>query len=153
MSFHMNGQDLGLAFDMSTESNYVGMDDEWFESSPYNIIKAVGDFGVAGEYYGQKVVEPGSIYVWRIKLVKTKKTSGEKQKGMGFPYVGIGAFETDQKYLFCGKRRMLSPGEKSYGEKFNKDGSVMIMTLNTKNWTLSYNINNKDYGVAFKYID
>eukprot|EP01084_Bolivina_argentea_P196054 336168_1 len=27
------------------------------------------------------------------------------------------------------------------------------MTLNTKNWTLSYNINNKDYGVAFKYID
>eukprot|EP01084_Bolivina_argentea_P135967 239503_1 len=132
MSFHMNGQDLGLAFDMSTESNYVGMDDEWFESSPYNIIKAVGDFGVAGEYYGQKVVEPGSIYVWRIKLVKY---IDDNRKGMGLPYVGIlGCDNKSAKYLFCGKKAMLSPGEKSYGESFNKDGSVIIITLNTKNW-------------------
>eukprot|EP01084_Bolivina_argentea_P135968 239504_1 len=151
MSFHMNGQDLGLAFDMSTESNYVGMDDEWFESSPYNIIKAVGDFGVAGEYYGQKVVEPGSIYVWRIKLVKY---IDDNRKAMGLPYVGIASADNESwsiykyrspqnrygpvhestKYLFCGKKAMLSPGQKSYGEPFNKDGSVIIITLNTKNW-------------------
>eukprot|EP01084_Bolivina_argentea_P297860 513226_1 len=114
--------------------------------------------------YGTHVVTAGNVYTWILKLVHY----GTSSTSWYHPYIGIikdaestlnscqgrlGWHRNDNGYQFCASNKLqIRPGDKKYGEPFNKNGSVMKMTLDTINWTLSYNINGKDYGIAFDNI-
>ena len=55
-------------------------------------------------------------------------------------------------YALIGGCEILKPSDQDYGEKFNKEGDIMFIDLDLINYTLSYTINNKQHGIAFKNI-
>eukprot|EP01084_Bolivina_argentea_P174713 302630_1 len=113
--------------------------------------------------YGKQIIGPNTIISWTIKLIKFGgygnlfnsrygiiRDDGENMKVLSDfnPF-----YDNEQGYAFTASMdHQINPGYKRYGEEFNKCGSIMKIILDTVKWTLSFNINGNDYGVAFKNI-
>ena len=115
--------------------------------------------------FGCHVVTKG-IFKWRIKMVKF--TYDEKIDGSP-PYVGIiedneeymeeykNSCDWDENgYLLCCKIGRLLCGDiltSDYPCRWNKEGDILEMTLDLNERTLSFKVNDEDYGVAFEDIE
>ena len=66
-------------------------------------------------------------------------------------------FANSVGYMFCGgvaeKWSTLYSAGKPYGTKFNAKDDTLSIKLDLNKRTISYAINEKDYGVAFDSID
>ena len=120
--------------------------------------------------YGSNVVSEG-VFVWKIKIVALKKAISLNSP----PFVGItedidahlnkysdGAAWCKKGYQFCGGTGSLYAqdagsvfGRNKVGTlqgRWNNDGDILQITLNLDDRTLSFEINDKDFGVAFANI-
>ena len=114
--------------------------------------------------YGTYVCHKGSSYQWRIKI--------NEYHGAGtlywHPCIGIIINKKDilekwvddngyaykkQGYFVAGTTGKKIPETKKYCKTFDKIGDIMKVNLDLINYTLKYEINGKDYGIAFDNIE
>ena len=122
------------------------MDDNWFaKNSPNSVF---GSVSVRGK--------DKFIYQWTLKIIN---------KSDWDIYIGIyqsnkikhsinADYSRNIKYSYCfGNARLFGHDRnRKYGTKINK-GDVVGMALNVPRRTLSYSLNYKNQGIAFKNID
>ena len=144
--------------------------DEWNNDYNESAIKIIDKYTAkcikqtCAAVYGDKVMKPGKVFKWKIWLIEYQRNSNDHS-----PYIGVikdsqfilkkrihdlyTSLDNDGYILCSGKEKLLRPTRKIYGEPFVNIGNVMELTLNLKNFTVSYNINGTDYGIAFDNID
>ena len=152
---------------------YQKLCDEWSKKycNPFIEIDTLGCMvystsGADLTAYGTHVVSDG-IYKWRIKIIQLT-TFGASHP----PYIGI--IENDEKYITAytnninwekygyqlaarsgrlyGYVGVNSPKTSDYKCIWQENGDVLEMTLDLNKGTLSFMVNNVDYGPAFMQI-
>ena len=144
--------------------------DSWdLEYNNSNKVNIVGSTLIAindssSTNYGNQIIKNNEYYTWKLRLKSRKKNSYAHQPN-------IGVIENDKNILFQYKNNSTNwygakgyylsstsklifgnSGIKKYEATFQNKGDIMEMTLDLRNNTLSYCINNNDFGIAIKNI-
>ena len=126
------------------------------------VVKGVDEHTV----FGETVVEDG-VFLWRIKILEI--TTHDYDDG---PFVGIieddsenlnkvqdsDVWENDGYQLcgytgnLCSNKLMSNTKTQNYCCKWNKEGDILEISLDLSKQTISFKVNDKDYGVGFKNI-
>ena len=118
--------------------------------------------------FGKHIVTQG-IFVWRLKFVTVKRDGWHAP-----PYVGImenndknikqyggnsmGLWERDGYQLCTGNSTLCGPSNEdhiitdNYQCLWTKQDDILEITLDLNQLTLSFKVNDKDYGIAFSNI-
>ena len=158
---------------------YQRMYDEWNEEYSSKCIKIYENKSMMlvarkglPTVYGTHVVSQG-IFIWKIKILVWNSTNFLEPRA---PYVGITEDidshlkeYTNQRgwctkgYELSGKDGSLTAADprmyvgyykknNNYGAIWNKKGDILEIVLNLDKRTLSFKVNDKDFGVAFENI-
>ena len=150
---------------------YLRMYDEWSEQYKSKDISIDDKTSIItfdsdddSTIYGTQIIKDG-IFKWRLKLISFRSTS------QASPYVGI--IENNPNYLkmysddnnwddygyqLCGGSGRLyeygftNPDRWSTRSKWRKDGDVLEMTLDLNEHTLSFKVNDTDFGALFSNV-
>ena len=114
-----------------------------------NTLKSISK-DLDGVACSKRIVKKGECYTWTVMMIKTSTFPALigiiRNTDFGKHYQ-----QTSQYYLLNCLNGKLMPGDRKYAIPFMKSGDIMQLKidLSAKRHTVSFNINNKNFGVGF----